>query len=81
MLQEQQVDQQEEGVDIPYDRLSPETLRNMVKEFVTRDWEELGDSNFTLDEKVEQVFQQLKERKAKVVFDLATETGNIVVCR
>ena len=81
MLQEQQVDQQEEGVDIPYDRLSPETLRNMVKEFVTRDWEELGDSNFTLDEKVEQVFQQLKERKAKVVFDLATETGNIVACR
>ena len=81
MLQEQHVDQQEEGVDIPYDRLSPETLRNMVTEFVTRDWEELGDSNFTLDEKVEQVFQQLKERKAKVVFDLATETGNIVVCR
>ena len=72
MLQEHQQAQLEDGVDVPYDRLHPETLLNMVKEFVTRDWEELGDSDFTLDEKVEQVFQQLRERKAKVVFDLAT---------
>ena len=81
MPQEHQLDQQEEGVEIPYDRLSPETLRNMVQEFVTRQWEEVGDANFTLDDKVAQVFQQLKERKAKVVFDLASETGNIVVSR
>ncbi len=81
MPQEHQLDQQEEGVDIPYDRLNPETLRNMVQEFVTREWEEVGDSNFTLDDKVAQVFQQLKERKVKIVFDLASETGNIVVCR
>ena len=81
MLQEHQSDQQEEGVEIPYDRLNPETLRNMIVEFVTRDWEELGDANFTLDDKIDQVFLQLKEKKAKVVFDLASETGNIVVCR
>jgi uncharacterized protein len=79
MLQEHQVDLQEEGVDIPFDRLPPETLRNMIVEFVTREWEEVGDANFTLDDKVEQVLQQLKDRKAKVVFDLASETGNIVV--
>ena len=53
----------------------------MVKEFVTREWEEVGDSDFTLEDKIEQVFQQLKDSKAKVVFDLASETGNIVVCR
>jgi uncharacterized protein len=81
MLQEQQVEHQEEGVDVPYDRLHPETLLNMVKEFVTREWEEVGDTDFTLDDKVAQVFQQLKDKKAKVVFDLASETGNIVVCR
>ena len=81
MPQEHQLDQQEEGVDIPYDRLNPETLRNMVQEFVTRQWEEVGDTNFTLDDKVAQVFQQLKERKVKIVFDLTSETGNIVVCR
>jgi uncharacterized protein YheU (UPF0270 family) len=81
MSQEQRPDQHEEGVDVPYDRLNPETLLNLVKEFVTRQWEEVGESDFTLDDKVAQVFQQLKDSKAKVVFDLASETGNIVVCR
>jgi len=81
MLHEQQLDLPEEGVDVPYDRLNPETLLNMVKEFVTREWEEVGETDYTLDDKVAQVFQQLKDRKAKVVFDLASETGNIVVCR
>lgn len=81
MQQERQVTQQEEGVDVPFDRLDPETLLNMVREFVTREWEEVGDTDFTLDDKVAQVFKQLKERKVKVVFDLASETGNIVVCR
>ena len=81
MSQERRPDQQEEGVDVPYDRLNPETLLNLVKEFVSREWEEVGDADFTLDDKVAQVFQQLKESKAKVVFDLASETGNIVVCR
>jgi uncharacterized protein len=81
MLYEPQAELQEEGVDVPYDRLNPETLLNMVKEFVTREWEEVGDTDYTLDDKIEQVFRQLKERKAKVVFDLATETGNIVVSR
>jgi len=81
MLQEQKAAQQEEGVDIPYERLNPDTLRNMVLEFVTREWEEVGDAHFTLDDKVDQVLQLLKERKVKVVYDLASETGNIVVCR
>ena len=81
MSQERRPDQQEEGVDVPYDRLNQETLLNLVKEFVSREWEEVGDADFTLDDKVAQVFQQLKESKAKVVFDLASETGNIVVCR
>jgi uncharacterized protein len=81
MLQEQPMEQQENGVEIPYDRLNPETLLNMVREFVTREWEEVGDADYTLDQKVEQVFQQLKEKRAKVVFDLVSETGNIVVSR
>ena len=81
MLQEAQSEHQEEGVDVPYERLNPETLLNMVKEFVTREWEEVGDTDFTLEDKVAQVYQQLKGRKVKVVYDLASETGNIVVCR
>ena len=69
----------EEGVEIPLDRINPETLTRLISEFVTREWEEVGDASYTLDQKIEQVRQQLQERKAKLVFDLATNTCNIVV--
>ncbi len=71
----------EEGIDVPLDRIRPDTLRNMIEEFVTREWSELSDSGYTLDEKVDQVMQQLKEKRAKVVFDLRAQTCNIVPCR
>ena len=78
---EKRPDLEEEGIEVPYDRIAPETLRNMIEEFVTREWAELGDSGHTLDDKVGQVMRQLRERKVKVVFDFRSETGNIVVCR
>jgi uncharacterized protein len=78
---EQQKQQEENGVEIPFDRISPDILRNLISEFVTREWEELGDGCFTLDNKIEQVRQQLEEKKAKVVFDLSSNTANIVVGR
>ena len=77
----EQKKQQEEGVEIPLDRINLDTLRGLISEFVTRECEELGDARFTLDQKIEQVHKQLKENKAKVVFDLSTNTANIVVCR
>lgn len=69
----------EEGVEVPFARLDPETLRNLIAEFVTREWEDIGDSSATLDDKIRQVMQQLREKKARVVFDLRSETCNIVV--
>lgn len=71
----------EEGVEVPFERVSPETLRNLISEFVTREWEDIGDSSATLDDKISQVMRQLREKRAKVVFDLRTETCNIVVAR
>ena len=70
--------QAEEGVIVPHHRISPDALRKMVEEFVTRDWSEFNDARCTLDEKVEQVLRQLKGDRAKVVFDLTTETCNII---
>ncbi|HEY5975385.1 MAG TPA: YheU family protein [Geobacteraceae bacterium] len=74
-------DHDEEGVEIPLDRLDPETLRRLVEEFVTREWEEVGDAHHTLDDKIAQVIQQLRDRRARVVFDLTTNSCNIVPCR
>ena len=79
--QEKQADQHERGIDVPYERINPETLRTMITEFVTREWSDLTDSDFTLDDKIGQVLQQLRDNKVKVVFDLTSETANIVVCR
>ncbi len=69
---------EEEGIEIPLDRINPETLRNMLAEFVTRDW---ADEECSLETRIEQVLRQLRERKAKVVYDFRTETWNIVECR
>ena len=81
MSQKKPDGQHEEGIEVPYERLDPDTLRKMIQEFVTRDGADWGEAGCTLDDKVEQVLQQLRSRKVKVVFDLASQTANLVVCR
>jgi hypothetical protein len=71
----------EEGIEVPYERLDPETLRNMIQEFVTRDGADWGEAGGALEEKVARVMQQLRNRQVKVVFELKSQTANIVVCR
>lgn len=78
---DRQENQQEDGVEIPLERISPETLRNLISEFVTREWEEIGDASHSLDDKIEQVYRQLQDKRARVVFDLSSNSANIVVCR
>lgn len=69
---------EEEGIEIPLERIQPDTLRNMLAEFVTREW---ADEERTLESRMEQVLRQLREHKAKVMYDFRTETWNIVECR
>jgi uncharacterized protein YheU (UPF0270 family) len=71
----------EDAFEIPLDRIDPETLRKMIEEFVTRDWSELGDSGCTLEEKVDQVLKQLHDKRARIVYDGATESWNVIPCR
>jgi uncharacterized protein YheU (UPF0270 family) len=81
MSDHKQAEHLEEGIRVPLERIDPVTLRNMVSEFVTREWEELGGSCHTLDDKIEQVLRQLRDNRAEVVYDLASESWNIVVRR
>jgi uncharacterized protein YheU (UPF0270 family) len=71
----------EEPLEIPMDRINPDTLRRMIEEFVTREWNELADSADTLDEKVAQVYTQLRASRARIVYDDTSETWNIIPCR
>lgn len=75
------VGQHEQGVEIPFERLDPETLCNLIQEFVTRDGADWGEPGGALEDKVARVMQQLRSRKVKVVFELKSQTANLVVCR
>lgn len=81
MVDEKKIEQQKNGVDVPYQQIEPETLRSMIQEFVSRDGADWGDAGCTLNDKVEQVLQQLFDKQATVVFDLQSQTVNIVSCR
>lgn len=81
IVRDQHDDNSEDGVDVPLDRINPETLRKMVAEFVTREWSDLSDADCTFEDKIGQVVQQLNDNKIKVVFDLTSETCNIIPCR
>jgi hypothetical protein len=63
---------------VPAAQLDPATLRNLVVEFVTREWSEHGDGGATLEQMVAQVLRQLQEGKVLIVFDLKSETCNLV---
>lgn len=80
MTDENEMDgrQREEGIVVPLERIPPDTVRNMVEEFVTREWSDLADSRHSLELKVEQVIAQLRNGRAEIVFDLVTETCNIM---
>jgi hypothetical protein len=71
----------EEAFDIPLERINSDTLRKMVEEFVTRDWSELADSGCTMDQKVDQVLKQLHDKRARIVYDSAAESWNVIPCR
>lgn len=68
----------EDGIEVPYDQINPDTLKNMIEEFVTREWSSLTDEGYSLEDKVEQVLGQLKDGKVRVVFDFESGTTNLV---
>ena len=68
-------------VDVPADALSAEALRGLIVEFVTRDGTDYGVRERTLEEKVRDVERQLRRGEAKIVFDPASQTANLVVAR
>lgn len=71
----------EQGIVVPVERINPDTLQRMIEEFVTREWADLGDNGYTLDDKTAQVRHQLSDHTAKVVYDLASESWNIVATK
>lgn len=78
MSQKEPEDSNENIIDVPYEQIDPQTLRRMIEEFVTADWSDFGAEHSDLEGKIDQVLRQLKEKRAKVVFNLETKSADIV---
>lgn len=70
-------DDVEAGVLVPWTRLSPEALRGLATEFVTRDGTDYGAVERTLEEKVAALLRQIERGEVLISFDTASETFNL----
>ena len=59
---------------IPHTKLSPEALKAIVHEFVTRD----GTDHSSVEPRIKSVLRQLEAGRVELHFDDQTETCNIV---
>ena len=76
--QRHQPERDEDGIDVPWDSINPDTLCNLIAEFVTREW---TDTEYSRDTKIDQVMKQLRTGQAKIAFDLVSKTCNIIPSR
>jgi uncharacterized protein YheU (UPF0270 family) len=70
-----------EGVELDPDQLSPDALRGLVEEFVSREGTDYGHTDWSFEDKVKQVYQQLERGEARIVFDPELESASIVPAR
>lgn len=63
---------------IPYKQLSIDTLQGLIEEFVTREGTDYGEHEASLENKVQQVKQQLQRGDVVIVFDTATESVSLL---
>lgn len=63
---------------IPYEKLSPEVLENLIEEFVSREGTDSGYVDGSLEQDVLRIKKQLENRLAYIVYDERTESCNIV---
>ena len=67
-----------EPVPIPHQELSADALRGVVESFVLREGTEYGEREFQLEQKVAHVMRQLERGEARIWFDPASESIDIV---
>ncbi len=63
---------------IPYQQVSPDALRGLIEEFITREGTDYGWEETSLERKVQQVQAQLERGDVVIVFDPATETVSLL---
>ncbi|MCA0937720.1 YheU family protein [Vibrio alginolyticus] len=62
---------------IPWQDLAPDTLENLIREFVLREGTDYGTVEISLQDKIDQVKSQLESGEAVIVFSELHETVDI----
>ncbi|CAH1529662.1 conserved hypothetical protein [Vibrio owensii] len=62
---------------IPWQDIAPETLENLIREFVLREGTDYGSVEVSLQNKIDQVKSQLEKGEAVIVFSELHETVDI----
>ena len=70
---------QPDGFEVPYQQLSPDALQSLIESFVLREGTDYGAREFSLQEKVAHVMQQLRRAEAHIVFEPETQSVSVVV--
>lgn len=65
------------AVEIPYTELSEEALQGVIEEFILREGTDYGATEYSLEQKIEQVREQLKAGSIRLTFDADSETCNL----
>jgi uncharacterized protein YheU (UPF0270 family) len=72
------LERHERFVPVDYRDLSPEALRGLMEEFVSREGTDYGLRERSFEDKVRDVERQLESGEARIVYDLFEERANIV---
>ncbi|KUJ00775.1 YheU family protein [Vibrio sp. MEBiC08052] len=62
---------------IPWQTLEPDTLDNLIREFILREGTDYGEQEISLEEKVAQVKQQIQSGEAVIVYSELHESVDI----
>ncbi|MEW5250311.1 YheU family protein [Microbulbifer sp. 2201CG32-9] len=66
---------------IPFTELAPDTLRNLLEEYATREGTEYGEREIGLDQKVTSLRCQLESGEVVIWFEPGEESVNLVLAR
>jgi uncharacterized protein YheU (UPF0270 family) len=72
------VGEDQKTVVVPYAELAADLLHAVVESYVLREGTDYGEKEYSLDDKVAHVMNQLKRGDAQIVFDPETESVSIV---
>jgi len=63
---------------IPYQQLDEITLNNLIEQYILREGTDYGEIEFSLQEKVSQILQQLKNNDIYIIYSELTESVTLI---